>query len=177
MKAHVHHVGCGCAARLSRRGMLGLGFAGAITAAFPALAQYPNYEAMLVNCIDPRFTTSSFVYMAANGMKDHYSQFSIAGGPIGVVAPAFATWQKTFWDNLGITVQLHRINRVVALTHRDCGASFVAYGDALRTDRALETAKHTEALRALKADVDQRYPGLKVDMGIMALDGTVEVVT
>jgi hypothetical protein len=177
MKEHVHHTGCGCAARLSRRGILGLGFAGAITAAFPALAQYPNYEAMLVNCIDPRFTTSSFVYMAANGMKDHYSQFSVAGGPIGIVAPAFVAWQKTFWDNLDITVQLHRISRVVALTHRDCGAAFVAYGEALRTDRALETAKQTEALRTFKAGVGQRYPKLTVDMGIMALDGTVEVVT
>ncbi len=177
MKQHVHHAGCGCAARMSRRGILGLGFAGAITAAFPALAQYPSYEAMLVNCIDPRFTTNSFVYMAVNGMKDHYSQFSIAGGPIGVVAPTFAAWQKTFWDNLDITVQLHRISRVVALTHRDCGAAFVAYGDALRTDKTLETAKQSEALRAFKAAVGQRQPKLVVDAGIMALDGSVQVVT
>jgi hypothetical protein len=177
MSEHVHHPGCGCAAGMSRRGIFGLGLAGAITAAFPALAQYPNYEAMLVNCIDPRVTTSSFVYMAANGFKDHYSQFTIAGGPIGVVAPTFAAWQKTFWDNLAITVQLHSISRVVALTHRDCGAAFVAYGDALRTDKALETAKQTEALRAFRAEVGQRYPKLAVDTGIMALEGTVQVVT
>src|SRR5262249_478729 len=141
MNTHVHGPSCGCLNSLSRRGLFGLGLAGAVTAAFPALAQYPQYEAMLVNCIDPRFTTFSFTYMASHGMKDLYSHFVIAGGPIGIVAPAFNDWHKAFWDNLGITVQLHKIKRVIGLTHRDCGAAFVAYGEALRTDKALETAK------------------------------------
>ncbi|MFI5000448.1 MAG: hypothetical protein ACHQK9_11275, partial [Reyranellales bacterium] len=127
MSAHLHHSGCGCLPALSRRGVLGLGFAGAVTAAFPALAAGGHYEAMLLNCIDPRFTTSSWAYMAGRGYKDLYSQFVIAGGPIGVVSPKFADWQKTFWDNLAITVQLHDIKRVIGLTHRDCGAAEVAY--------------------------------------------------
>ena len=161
---------------LSRRGLIGVGFAGALTAAFPALAQYKQYEAMLVNCIDPRIITASNTYMAGRGYKDQYSQFVIAGGPIGVVAPAFVDWQKTFWDNLGITVQLHSIKRVVGITHRDCGAAFVAYGEALRTDKALETAKQSEALRQFRAGVAQRQPNLTVDTGIMDLNGMVEVV-
>jgi carbonic anhydrase len=173
---HIHHPGCGCAARLSRRGLFGLGFAGAVTAAFPALAQYAQYEAMLVNCIDPRVTTASWAYMGAHGYKDLYSQFVIAGGPIGCVAPVFADWHKAFWDNLAITVQLHKIKRVVGLTHRDCGAAFVAYGDALRTDKALETAKQTEALHQFRAGIGQRHPTLAVDTGIMDLNGAVEVV-
>src|SRR5471032_1439091 len=160
MTNHFHHMNCGCMPKLSRRGLLGVGFAGAIVKAFPALAAGGNYEAMLMNCIDPRFTTSSWVYMAGNGMKDRYSQFVIAGGPIGVVAPAFADWRKAFWDNLAITVQLHSINRVIGLTHR-----------------AFETARHTEALQAFRAEVGQRQPKLAVDTGIMALDGTVEVVS
>ena len=173
---HIHHPGCGCAARLSRRGMLGLGFAGAMVKAFPALAAYGQYEAMLVNCIDPRVTTMSWAYMAEHGYKDLYSQFVIAGGPIGCVAPAFADWHKAFWDNLAITVQLHSIKRVIGLTHRDCGAAYVAYGEALRTDKALETAKQSEALRQFRAGVGQRHPKLGVDTGIMGLDGSVEVV-
>jgi len=176
VKQHLHHAGCACLPALSRRGLLGFGFAGAVTAAFPALAQYPRYEAMLVNCIDPRVTTSSWAYMAEHGYKDLYSQFVIAGGPIGCVAAAFADWHKAFWDNLAITVQLHSIKRVVGLTHRDCGAAFVAYGEALRTDKALETAKQSEALRAFRAGVGQRHPSLVVDTGIMDLNGMVEVV-
>ncbi len=119
MTHQLHHAGCGCRPALSRRGVLGLGLAGGAMMAFPALAAGGTYEAMLFNCIDPRFTTMSWVYMAGHGMKDRYSQFVIAGGPIGVVSPKFADWQKTFRDNLAITVQLRDVKRVVGLTHRD----------------------------------------------------------
>jgi hypothetical protein len=173
---HFHSASCGCAGTLSRRGVLGLGFAGTMVAAFPTLAAYGQYEAMLVNCIDPRVTTLSWVYMAEHGYKDLYSQFVIAGGPIGVVSPKFADWHKTYWDNLAITVDLHAIRRVVGLTHRDCGAAVVAYGELIKTDRAYETKMHTEALHTFRAEIGRRYPKLAVDTGIMALDGTVEVV-
>lgn len=162
---------------LSRRGLFGLGVAGALTAALPALASGGNYDRMLVNCIDPRFTTFNFSFMASKGFKDLYSQFSVAGGPIGIVAPVFADWQKTFWDNLDITVKLHHVSRVVGLTHRDCGAAEVAYGERIKTDRVFETQKHTEALGAFRAEVGKHHPELGVDTGIMALDGMVEVVT
>ena len=185
MKHMIHSGSCGCLPAppaFSRRRALGLGLgvglAGAVTAAFPALAaDKKSYEAMLVNCIDPRFTTSSWAYMAGRGLKDGYSHFVIAGGPIGMVSPKFADWQKTFWDNLAITVQLHNISRVVSLTHRDCGAAVVAYGDRIKTDKAFETQEHVGALRAFKAAVNQRQPKLAVETGIMGLDGTVEVVT
>jgi hypothetical protein len=175
---HVHHRYCGCVALSSRRGVLGLGFAGALTAAFPALAgKAEHYDSMLLNCIDPRFTTFTKSYMGNRDLKDLYSQFVIAGGPIGVVAPAFASWRDVFWENLAISVQLHTITRVIGLTHRDCGAAVVAYGDRMKTDKAFETEKNTEALRAFRAEVGKRQPKLAVDAGIMALDGTVEVVT
>ncbi|MFI5000926.1 MAG: hypothetical protein ACHQK9_13685, partial [Reyranellales bacterium] len=96
--------------------------------------------------------------------------------PIGVVSPKFADWQKTFWDNLAITVQLHDIKRVIGLTHRDCGAAEVAYGPAIKTDRAFETKCNIEALHEFRVAVGQKQPKLAVETGIMALDGTVEVV-
>ena len=85
MTMHIHHDGCGCLPRLSRRGLLGAGFAGAMMTAFPALAAGGSYEAMLVNCIDPRFTTDTWKYMTSRGWQNKYSQFNIAGGPIGIV--------------------------------------------------------------------------------------------
>ena len=173
---HIHHAGCGCTARLSRRGVLGLGLAGAVMQAFPALAAGGHYEAMLVNCIDPRLTTLNWNYMAGRGLKDLYSQFVVAGGPIGIVSAKFADWQKTYWDNLAITVQLHDIKRVIGLTHRDCGAGVVAYGERMKTDRTYETQMNTEALNIFRKEVGQRYPQLAVDTGIMDLNGTVEVV-
>ncbi len=83
-----HHAQCLCMQGLSRRGLFGLG-AGAVAlgAIRPALAIDQGYEAMLVKCIDPRFTTNTWAYMAGRGWQNLYSQFNIAGGPIGVVAP------------------------------------------------------------------------------------------
>jgi hypothetical protein len=177
MKNHLHHAGCGCLSPLSRRGILGLGIAASVSKAFPALAEGGHYEAMMFNCIDPRFTILSWAYMAGRGLKDLYSQFTIAGGPIGVVAPVFADWQKTWWDNLAITVQLHSIRSVIGLTHRDCGAAVVAFGERIKTDWAFETQKHTEALHEFRSQIGAKQPHLKVELGIMDLKGNVEVVT
>ena len=95
----VHHTGCGCLLPLSRRGIFaGLGGLLALPAmAGGARAASGHYEAMLVNCIDPRFTTGSFEYMGARHMRNLYSQFVIAGGPIGAVHPRFVAWHQAFW--------------------------------------------------------------------------------
>ena len=174
----VHHAGCSCALRLGRRGVLA-GIGGLL--ALPAMAGIARaasgyYEAMLVNCIDPRFTTGSFAYMGERAMRDRYSQFVVAGGPIGAVHPRFAAWHQAFWDNLEITVALHAIGGVVALTHRDCGAAKLAYGEASVATPAAEAATHAEALHAFRAAVAARQPALRVTAGIMALDGSVEPV-
>jgi hypothetical protein len=178
MMQHVHHGGCGCLSSLSRRGLFALGIGAAATAAaVPALALDKGYEAMLLKCIDPRFTTNTWAYMASRGWQNRYSQFNIAGGPIGVVAPKFADWHKTFWDNLEISVGLHEVTRVLAITHRDCGAAVVAYGDRIKTDKAFETAMHTQALHAFRSELQKRQPKLTAELGIMDLNGAVEVVT
>jgi hypothetical protein len=178
MKRHLHRPGCDCTANLSRRGMFGLSLgAAAFAAAGPALATDKGYEAMLMKCIDPRFTTDTWKYMTGRGWQNLYSQFNIAGGPIAAVAPAFADWRKTWWDNLNISVGLHEVTGVVGIVHRDCGAAAVAYGDRMKTDKAFETEKLTEALRAFRDEVKKHQPQLAAELGIMDLDGTVEVVT
>ena len=52
----------------------------------------------------------------------------------------------------------------------------MAYGDKIKTDPAFETAKLSEALRTFRAEVKKRH-GLDADLGIMALNGAVQVVT
>jgi hypothetical protein len=169
-------------AALSRRRLFGVGLGAAALAAAPLSATQAlasdgkGYEANLVNCIDPRFTTFVWKYMTGRGWQDQYSQFVLAGGPIGVVAPAFAKWQDTYWDNLAITVQLHSIKRVVGIVHRDCGAAAVAYGDRIKTDKAYETAMSTDALHQFRDGVKKHQPQLVVDLGIMDLSGAVEPV-
>lgn len=174
---HFHHTGCGCVAVPSRRRLLALGLgAAAAVAARPTLALDTGYEAMLVKCIDPRFTTDTWTYMQGRGWQNKYSQFNIAGGPIGCVAPTFASWHQTWWDNFKISYDLHDFKRVVAICHRDCGAAVVAYGDQIKKDRAFETEKLSGALRTFRDQVKQRHNELPVDLGIMDLSGKVEVV-
>ena len=179
MTHHVHTSGCGCLAALSRRGLIGLALGSAAAAAVsPALAADDYaYDAMLMKCIDPRFTTFSWSFMASHGLENNYSQFNIAGGPIAAVAPVFADWRKTWWDNLEISVKLHRVSRVVGIVHRDCGAAAVAYGDRIKTDKAFETAMLSEALRSFRSQVKQRQPQLSLELGIMELTGAVGHVT
>lgn len=141
-----------------------------------AMANTGTYDAMLLTCIDPRFPGPTLAYMQGRGMVGRYSQFSMAGAAIGVEAPAFQAWRATFWDNLAASIQLHRIPKVIAMNHRDCGASKIAYGaDSVATPEA-ETARHAESLRAFRAEVIQRHPTMTVETGLMALDGSVEMI-
>ena len=98
--------------------------------ALPAMAGVARARQLPTRCWStastPRFTTGSFEYMGARHMRNRYSQFVIAGGPIGAVQPArFASLaQGLLGDNLDITVALHNIKACsIALTHRDCGAA------------------------------------------------------
>ena len=83
MTKHVHHAGCGCIAALSRRSLFGMGIAGAAMMAAPRLgfAQKPSvvYEAMLMNCIDPRFSTFTWAHMVP-GLFSPCGTMQAAGG-------------------------------------------------------------------------------------------------
>lgn len=189
--AEWHASGCPCCspspATTSRRQFLGSGaaaLAAGVAGFLPgrSFAGGGHYEAMLVNCIDPRFTTLSWQYMGLlsgvdrEKLGDNYSHFVMAGGPIGAVHPKFAPWHKTFWDNLDITVGLHHIKRVVALSHRDCGAAKLAFGADRVSEKEIETVSHAEALTIFRKEVNARHPKLSVITGIMDLNGRVDLV-
>jgi carbonic anhydrase len=166
---------CACCSPVpSRRHFLGFALATTgLAATRSGRAAEGNYEAMLLSCIDPRVVEPVRDWMIGRGLKGQYSQFVIAGAAIGVVAPAFATWQPAFWDNLATSADLHRIRRLVVVDHRDCGAARIAYGDAAIATPEAETKLHQEATATLRAEVAKRMPKLQVECGLMALDGSI----
>ena len=177
-----HPSACACCGdllrtRFDRRRFLQISGAAGMMAVMPSLAfgASGKYEAMLVTCIDPRFPQHSLNYMRGRRLAGKYSQFTFAGASIGVVAPAFKTWAHAFWDNLAASMQLHSIPKVIAMNHRDCGAAAIAYGKDAVKDRATETATHKAALLEFKKQVAERQPSLKVELGLMALNGRVEM--
>ena len=160
-----------------RRRFLHLGAGAGLLATFPSLtlAAKGSYEAMLLTCIDPRFPEPTIHYMEHRHMVGKYSQFTFAGAPIGVVAPAFKAWEPAFWDNLATSIDLHKIPKVIAMNHRDCGAAKIAYGEASVANAKIETETHKAALIEFKKQVAEKQPSLKVELGLMGLNGKVEM--
>ncbi len=170
---------CGAAGQspVSRRGvMLSLGALG-FAAALPGTARAAEgqYDAMLLSCIDPRMVAPVYKYMEQQGLTGKYSQLCIAGAAIAVVAPKFAAWRPAFWDNTATTLQLHRISRIIAIDHRDCGAAKVAYGEASIATPEIETKTHKTVMAEFRAAVAEHQPQLTVVTGLMALDGSIEI--
>ncbi len=127
---------------------------------------------MILGCIDPRMQTPVYDYAVKQRLAGQYSQFTIAGAAIGVVAPAFEAWHTAFWDNLAATIDLHNIKRVIAIDHRDCGAAKIAYGDASIATPEVETETHRKVLAEFRKEVGERQPKLQIETLLMALDGT-----
>ena len=129
---------------------------------------------MVLACIDPRMQEPVHRYTVVQNLTGKFSQFVIAGAAIGVVAPAFKDWHKTFWDNLAASIALHNISSVIAIDHRDCGAAAIAYGKDKVATPADETAVHRAALAEFRKQVNQRQPKLKVETGLMSIEGKFE---
>jgi carbonic anhydrase len=184
MTNSIQAASCACCTDLpdrsfGRRYFLQAVAAGAAAAAvtpLAALAAEGKYEALTLSCIDPRTQEGVRRNMAQRRLIGKYSQVILAGGAIGVVAPAFKDWHKTFWDNLGASVQLHSIKKVVVINHRDCGAAKIAYGpDAVKT-RDAETALHRNVFAEFRKQCAERHPKLAIETGIIALNGRVEMI-
>jgi carbonic anhydrase-like protein len=180
-----HHTGCTCLAEWSgthfgRRRFLQVAagsFAAAALAPWGVFAATGKYEAMILSCIDPRFQEPVCKFAAERHLTGKYSHFVIAGAAVGVVAPAFKDWHKAFWDNLAATIQLHSINRVIVINHRECGAAEIAYGKEAVTPREAETKTHREVLAEFRKELAERQPKLGVETGLMELGGKFEVMT
>ena len=175
---------CACcgeilAGHYDRRRVLQFVGAAGMAAAFPfaAMAQGSSYEAMLLSCIDPRTQESVRAHMQKQGLIGKYSQFTIAGAAIGVVAPKFNAWHQAFWDNLAATIQLHNIKKVIAINHRDCGASRIAYGNASTASPEVETKTHRMVFAQLRQQMARRQPKLGIETGLVALDGKMEMLS
>ena len=160
-----------------RRFIQGVAATGAAAMLAPgfALAASGNYEAMVLGCIDPRLQEPVRKYTASRKLTGKYSQFVIAGAAIGVVAEPFKDWHKAFWDNLATSIQLHNIKSVIAIDHRDCGAAKIAYGEDKVKDPKIETETHKTALAEFRKQVGQRHPQLKIETGLMAINGKIEM--
>ncbi len=164
---------------MHRRGFLaasgiGLGLGFGLLRASPARAH--GTDALLLTCMDYRLTDDVARYMAGRGMAEKYDHVILAGASLGVFMANYPSWAQTFWEHVDVAIQLHHVSSVIVMDHRDCGAYKLAHGAAHAENRAEETRLHAATLHKLRDDITARYPALKIETLLMALDGSVEAV-
>ena len=81
---------------------------------------------MVLSCIDPRFQDIVHNHLLKKKLIGKYSAFTIAGAAVGVTHNKFKKWHKTFYDNLGTSIKLHKIEKLIVINHKDCGAAKIA---------------------------------------------------
>ena len=127
-----------------------------------------KYEAMVLSCMDPRFQPKVYKYLKAKKLTGKYSSFTIAGAAIGVTHKKFKKWHSTFIDNLSTSIKLHKINKLIVINHRDCGAAKIVNGKKKFTS-IIENKIHKNSFKVIKKTLNKKFPNLKIYFKILSL--------
>ena len=133
-------------------------------------------EALLLTCMDYRLHDETERYMTGRGMRNKYDQIVLAGAALGAVTETRPDWNKTFWEHLALSIELHKIHRVMVMDHRDCGAYKLILGEDFAKDPKKETEAHAVQLKRLEDLIKERHAELEVELLLMSLTGKVEHV-
>jgi hypothetical protein len=135
-------------------------------------------DALLLSCMDYRLIDETERYMSKTlKLRNKYDHVILAGAALGALTDKFPAWSKTFWEHLDVAIELHKVQRVIVMDHRDCGAYQVVLGENLAANPDKETEVHAEKQRELRKQITAKHPKLGVDLLLMALDGKVQKIT
>ena len=132
-----------------------------------------KYKAMVLSCIDPRFQSKVFNYLKKRKLGGMYSSFTIAGAAVGVTNKNFKKWHKTFIENLSTSIQLHKINRLIVINHKDCGAAKLVNGKN-QFNEVNENKIHKQSFKRLKKILNQKFPKLHHEFYFMSLKSSIK---
>ncbi len=134
-------------------------------------------DALLLSCMDYRLMYEIERYMSGRKLRDKYDHIVLAGASLGALTDKYPAWSRTFWEHLDIAIMLHNIHTVIIMDHRDCGAYKLILGPEHAKDPKTEKETHATQLKKLKGQIAEKYPKLKVEMLLMALNGKVEMIS
>jgi len=169
-------------ATLDRRGFLktalaGMGLAAVGLSGFGQIVRAAGgTDAMLLSCMDYRLMDDVVKYMDGRKMKDKYDHVILAGASLGAQTDKYPAWGRTFWDHLGVALELHHIKKVIVMDHRDCGAYKVFLGTDFGKDPKAETEIHAKHLKSLASAIKSKHSSLEVELLLMDLKGKVEKI-
>ena len=58
-------------------------------------------------------------FLKKRKLNGRYSSFKIAGSAIGITAGKFKKWHKSFWDNIHISIKLHKIKKLIVVKEKE----------------------------------------------------------
>ena len=90
----------------------------------------------------------------------------------GVTHNKFKKWHNTFYDNLATSIQLHKIEKLIVINHKDCGAAKIANGKK-EFNPENEKKIHQNSFSKLKKEIKKRFPKLKSRIKLIALDSKI----
>ena len=132
-----------------------------------------KYKAMVLSCMDPRFQHLVHNHLKKKKLTGKYSAFTIAGAAVGVTHNKFKKWHKTFYDNLGTSIQLHKIEKLIVINHKDCGAAKIA-NKKKELSTLNEIKIHIESFKNIKKTIKEKFPKLKIEFYLISLDKKVK---
>ena len=128
---------------------------------------------MVLSCIDPRFQPIIFNYLTKKKLKGKYSLFTVAGASIGVTAPKFKKWHRSFWDNFETSIKLHKIRKLIVINHCDCGAAKIINGN--KDFNSLNEIKiHKSSFKKIKKVFQKKYSKLKIETYLISLNKKIK---
>jgi carbonic anhydrase len=132
-----------------------------------------KFKAMVLSCMDPRFQPKIFNYLKKRNLSGQYSAFTIAGAAVGVTHLKFKKWHNVFFENLSASIQLHKIDKLIVINHQDCGAAKIA-NSKKEFNNKVETDIHKVSFKKLKSSLRKKFPKLKIEFNVMALNNSIK---
>lgn len=168
------HQSCNC--HLHRRRFLTLAGA-ALLAPSAAFAQQPAdpIETLLLICNEPRVWQNANNWLKTRDLVGKYKPVEVEGAAIGLISDQYQASRVASWATVMSSVTPQQTRRIIALNHRGCSAMKTAYGLNKTTDRLIETETHRYALQEFRKKMTQRNAEIEVEIGLIGLDGKVEI--
>lgn len=133
-----------------------------------------NPEVLLLTCIDYRFFIKIAKHMEDMKLSGKYDHVILAGAALGALVdfpPApHLHWQQFFLEHLELAIELHKIKRVVVLSHRNCGA-YRKFGVLPnKPTQKEEYDAHKAQANKLEMLIKRFHPKLIVDKFLLPLE-------
>jgi len=119
-------------------------------------------NALVLTCIDPRFISKTTKFL--NNYKELHKDFDLfvlAGSELGYLTKE--NWRNTATEHIDLAIKLHKIKKIICISHMDCGMYKQYYNKIHDTNLGL----HEENQIKLQEHLKRKYPDLEFSSWIL----------